>query len=140
MSYQVKILNHPADLKLKIKASSPEELFKGAIEGMASIINTNNNKIRKPSSFTLQQDIHLSAFSQEQLLIDFVNQVLALSDIYNAVFPFCQIKTLNDNTLEATIFGYLVSEFNTEIKAATYHKVKIKQKGDTFEVIITFDL
>jgi len=138
MSYKLKILNHPADLRIEVSASSLEELFKGAIEGMASLLYQKNSFLKEQCSF--KKDINVKSNSLEQLMVDTLNEVLALSDINNAIFPFCEIKEFKDNSLKASLFGVKIERFDLEIKAATYYDLKIKKNDKNFSATITFDI
>ncbi len=137
MAYHWTVLTHPADLKLKIVAQTKAELFEGALEGMAHILT----KEPFPASFPLQQELNLSSVSLATLLVDFLNEVLAQSEIERAIFPHLQIKNLTDTQLQAQIFGFKIKQFQTQIKAVTYHQVKITQDSQgKLKIIILFDL
>ena len=137
MSYKYKILPHPADIKLEIMASCKEDLFKGALEGMAYIIQPD---VSKKSSLEKEQ-IEIHSLDINTLLIDFLNDVLAKSDIYNCIFDRIKIQKLTSNSIKGVIEGKNVEEFSKEIKAATYHELNITQdkKGD-WKAIILFDI
>jgi len=137
MVYHWTVLTHPADLKLKIVAQTKAELFEGALEAMAHVLT----KEPFPSSFSLQQELNLSSVNLATLLVDFLNEVLAQSEIEQAVFPRLQIKHLTDTQLQAQIFGFKIEQFQTQIKAVTYHQVNITQNSQgKLEIIILFDL
>ncbi|MGB9763059.1 MAG: archease [Minisyncoccia bacterium] len=140
MSYQLKILNHPADLRIEVEASSLEELFQGAIELMASLLYKRVNELVKKKKLSLEKDINIEANSLEQLMVDSLNEVLSLSDINNAIFPHCEINDLKDNKLKARILGIKVKRFDLEIKAATYYGLKIETNNRQYKAIITFDI
>jgi len=48
---------------------------------------------------------------------------------------------ISEKLLEAQIFGLLVDHFDEDVKAVTYHDVKITQnKRGIFEVTLTLDI
>jgi len=102
MVYHWTVLTHPADLKLKIVAQTKAELFEGALEAMAHVLT----KEPFPSSFSLQQELNLSSVNLATLLVDFLNEVLAQSEIEQAVFPRLQIKHLTDTQLQDSNFWF----------------------------------
>ena len=74
-------------------------------------------------------------------MIDFLNKILTLSDIERAVFPVATIQKLTDNKIEAEITGYPIERFDKEIKAVTYHQLKIeKTKEKMLKTTILFDI
>jgi len=66
------------------------------------------------------------------LLIDFLNDVLAKSDIYNCIFDKIKIQKLTGNSIKGVIEGKNVEEFS---------ELNITQdkKGD-WKAIILFDI
>ena len=154
MAYQYKVLSHPADIRLEIIASCKEDLFQGALEGMAYILQPD---ISKKSSLKKEQ-IEIHSLDINALLVDFLSEVLAKSDIYNCIFDKVKIEKLTDNYFEqgekqgsgvkrigsyikGRIEGKNVEEFSKEIKAVTYHQLNIIQdKNGDWKVIILFDI
>lgn len=137
MSYQYKNLPHPADIRLEVTASCKEDIFRGALEGMAHIIQPDISK-RKSQK---KEQIKIHSLDLNTLLVDFLNEILAKSDIYNCIFDKIKIKELADNCIEGTIEGGKVEKFSQEIKAATYHKLDIFQdKKDIWKAVILFDI
>jgi len=137
MSYQFSILEHPADIKLKILASTKEDLFKGALEGMASIIADSQDITKEP----IEKTIEIFSLEENTLLIDFLSEVLTQTDICNSVFLEIEIKELTNQKIAGKIKGWKVKRFKEEIKAVTYHGVNIiKNKQGFWEAIILFDV
>lgn len=137
MSYKYKILPHPADIKLEITASSKEDIFRGALEGMAYIIQSD---ISKKDSLKKER-IEIHSMDINALLVDFLNEVLAKSDIHNSVFDNIKIEKLRDDCIKGIIEGRNVKEFSEEIKAVTHHELNINEdKNGDWKVIILFDV
>jgi len=137
MSYQYKNLPHPADIRLEVTASCKEDIFRGALEGMAHIIQPDISK-RKSQK---KEQIKIHSLDLNTLLVDFLNEILAKSDIYNCIFDKIKIKELADNCIEGTIEGGKVEKFSQEIKAATYHGLEIKEnKRGEYEATVLFDI
>jgi len=137
MSYKYKILPHPADIKLEITASSKEDIFRGALEGMAYIIQPNISK----NSNLRKEEIEVHSMDINALLVDFLNEVLAKSDIHNSIFDNIKIEKLTGSYIKGIIEGRNVKEFSEEIKAVTHHELNINQdKNGDWKVIILFDV
>ena len=137
MSYKYKVLPHLADIRLEITASCKEDIFRGALEGMAYIIQPNVSQ----KSVLKKEQIEIHSLDINALLVDFLNEVLAKSDIYNSVFDNIKIEKLADDCIKGIIEGRNVKEFSKEIKAATYHQLNIIQdKNSDWKVVILFDI
>jgi len=154
-SYSFKILPHPADVKLQITASTKEELFQGALAGMASIISSEAKNKVLPSrarqvlidaklsknAQIVKENIEVQSLDFNALLVDFLSEVLAKTDISHTVFNKLKIKKLTDNFLQTEIEGQKIDYFGQEIKAATHHGLEIKQdKSGNYGVTILFDI
>lgn len=136
MSYRYKVLPHPADIRLEITASCKKDIFRGALEGMAYIIQPNVSQ----KSISKEEQIEIHSMNINTLLVDFLNEVLAKSDIYNSVFDSIKIEKLTDNSIKGIIKGRNVKEFSKEIKAATYHGLEIKENQGEWVVVVLFDI
>ncbi len=135
MGYKYKILEHKADIRLKITASTIRELFQGALEGMTSIIKSEETE-REP----IEEKIEVSSLDINALLVDFLNQVLTLSDVYNAVFDKVEIEKLTKQEIQGKIKGQKVDKFKEEIKAVTYHNLAVEKKDGIWQATVLFDI
>lgn len=132
-----KILGHTADIRMKVEADSLPELFVAAIEGMNSIIKEKREERREKS----KKIIEIQSPDKTALLIDFMNEVLYLSQANKEIYNEVKFLEFSETALKAEIFGVKVEEFDEDIKAVTYHEAEIKknEKGN-FETIIVFDI
>ncbi len=135
--YQIKNLNHPADIKILIKGDSIKNLFIGSAIALAEILATEEN-IQKDQ--IVEKEVSLQSIDISSLLIDFLSQILAFSDIENAVFKEIEIIKLTENEIFAKIKGYRVKKFDKEIKAVTYYQSLIKKQGNLYTATILFDI
>lgn len=131
-----KILPHTADLCLKIFGKTKKELFSNAVRGMFLAIEPTYKK-GVPKAERL---VRISSKDTDALLIDFLSEVLYLSDIHDEAYNKIVIKRLNDKEIEAIIFGKSIKGFREEIKAVTYHGAHIKKMKAGWEVDIVFDV
>ncbi len=135
MKYE--ILEHKADIKIKVLGSSLEELFKNAAGVMAEILYKN----LKTKNLKLAKILITKSADREILLVDFLNDILGESQINQAVYPGVKFVEFRDNYLEAEIRGYPIKRFDEDIKAATYHDLNIRQnENGIWEAVILFDV
>jgi len=135
--YRYQILDHSADIKLKIEADSLKELFRGAAIALSEILAQEEDIDYKTK---IEEEISLRSYDYNVLLVDFLNEILALSDIKNSVFKEIIIKEISENEIFAIIKGYPIRRFNREIKAVTYHQLEIKKVNNLYQTIILFDI
>ncbi len=133
-----KLIAHTADIRLLVQANSHQELFLGALQGMASIISTAGYQT---SRSTVTQTIKVKSNDPTLLLIDFLSEILTLSHVLKAVFYSAIFTILTSNQLEALILGIPVVQFDEDIKAVTYHEAEIVQDNQgNLSTIIVFDI
>ena len=129
------ILEHTTDLRIRAFGKTKAELFLNMMWGMFSGAGA---KIK--SQRTTSRKIKIKSADEQSLLVDFLSEVLALSDINNEVYFEVRFKKLAETELEAEIFGQPVQKVDLEIKAVTYHGVESKKVGDHWEATVLFDI
>ena len=135
------LIEHTADIGIRVKAGDLKELFKNTALAMFDIIaekKRNTQYSIRNTQYTIQQ----KADDLEELFINWLNELLSLSATKDLIFSGFKIEKLGKNNLEATLFGDDIKNYkvNTEIKAATYHQLKIEQTVSGWEAEIIFDV
>jgi len=131
------ILEHKADLKIRAFWKTKEELFLNMLSGMSENMKP---ELQKPGEKT-KRKIKLSSFDFQALLVDFLSEILYLSQVNKEVFFEAKFKKFTDKEIEAGISGQKVERFGEDIKAVTHHNLEIKQTKDkTWEGTVLFDI
>lgn len=131
------LLEHTADIGIKIQGNNLEELFESGFYGVLSIVAK-----RRP----LESDskvVELTSPDKESMLVDFLNEILYLINGENWLPAKIVKLNIDENNLKSVISGEKFSStdiIKTEIKAATYHNINIKKNVDTWETNVVFDL
>ncbi|MBC7073871.1 archease [Candidatus Parcubacteria bacterium] len=135
MKYQ--ILEHTADLKIKVFGKTKEELFENAMIGMLE--SAKYEPI--DDSEQLTTEIKISSLDLPSLLVDFLSEVLYLVETKKEVYQKVKFKKFSKRRLEALLFGKKLKRMGVHIKGVTYHDLKIKKRKDKiFEAEILFDI
>ena len=131
------ILEHKADLKIKVLGKNKEELFENAMIGMFEGANyepTTNDK-------QLTTKIKISSIDLPSLLIDFLNEVLYFCETKKEIYQKVNFKKFSQNEIEGTLIGKKLKRMGVHIKAATYHNLEIKKnKAGFWQAVILFDI
>ena len=137
--YEVITLSHTADIQLKIRANSLEELFLACLEVMGNILKI--DFCSSATSFKLSRYLEINAPDTTVLLIDFLSEVLTLSHAEKIIFCKLKMTHLDDFNLKAFVYGVKVDSFDEDIKAVTYHEAEVKQlEGGQWQTHIIFDI
>ncbi|KYK33604.1 MAG: archease [Thermoplasmatales archaeon SG8-52-3] len=133
------LIDHTADVGVKAYGKTISEAFENAAKGMFDII-TDSSEIENIGQYIIE----LEAPDLEQLLVDFLSDLLFLNSAKNLVFGFFKVELdEKNNKLAAKIFGekFNISKHKAgaEIKAVTYHMLEVKNKKP-FHVQVLFDI
>lgn len=139
MAHSKKILGHTADLRMKLRAETLPGLFEMALEGLNQLLT--GGPVKKSAVQELTDRIELESPDTTALLIDFLSEVLTLSQVNKAVYFELEIEKMTDCRLSGMIHGYPVDGFEEDVKAVTYHEaeVRVNEEGD-WETVIIFDI
>ena len=131
-----KILEHKADLKLKIVGKNKKELFENAMIGMFEA-----GKYQAESdSVLVQREISINSPELDLLLADFLSEVLYLTETKKEIYFKVNFREFSSNHLEAILQGKKLKNMGI-IKAVTYHNLKITQRQNGYlEAEILFDI
>jgi len=131
------ILEHAADLKIKVWGKDLPELFKNAAFAMFAAATGKQLKIE---NLKLKiKKLEVSGTDYESLLVNFLNELLYLSDVNNRGYQVLDLEIRN-LALKAKLSTYPLPPLEVEIKGATYHDLKIKKLDKKYETVIVFDI
>ena len=132
------IIDHTADVGIVSYGSTLKETFANMAYGMFSLIS-DLEKVGEE----LCHEVEVDAPDQEALLVCWLNELLYLYSVENVIFKRFEIESLEEESLQAKVYGEKIDfskhEILTEIKAATYHELKLK-KGNGFRAQVIFDM
>lgn len=135
MKKRYEIIEHKADLKIRVWAKNLPELFENAMIGMFE--GAGYKKI--PKSQKRKIKIEIKSPDLFSLLVDFLSELIYLSETKKLVFYKATFEKLDEKNLKGVLFAKPLQEIETQIKGVTYHNLEIK-KNDFWQAIILFDV
>ncbi len=129
---------HTADIGIEAYGSTLEGAFENAARGMFSII-TDGSSIDSRE----KREVKLPVDSdEEQLLVDWLSELLYISDVKGLVFGDFKVNIGDELTGEAWGEKYDRSKhgYGAEVKAVTYHMLQIKRNKKGFYIKVLFDV
>ncbi|NIS75459.1 MAG: hypothetical protein GTO08_09305 [Deltaproteobacteria bacterium] len=135
-----RMLPHTADIMIMVEGASLDDLFKRAGESLASIV-LDRRRIRKRS----KQQAVLKGSGPEELLFHFLRWIHFLIFAENFLVRRAEGKIdTAGNTFRAVAWGESFEEgrhiFKTEVKAVTYHNLRIERRGEGYRAIFIIDV
>ena len=132
-------LDHTADVAVRVYGANLEELFANAAFSMFDIIADLEGLTRSTSI-----DVSLEAQDPEELLVKWLDELLFHFYTKWIIFFEFEILEIDERRIAARAHGRHVGEnrnrLTTEIKAATYHNLKIQREAGRYSVEIIFDV
>jgi SHS2 domain-containing protein len=129
------VIDHTADIGLKITGSSMQDLFLEAARALVIEIGADSASSEKTVM------IAANGYDYEDLLVIFLNELLFEIQTRDfRVSGFDMIRLLK-TSIRVTVKGiYGGKPLKNNIKAATYHNLSIARKPDIYETTIIFDV
>jgi SHS2 domain-containing protein len=125
---------HTADWELEVWAPDLPGLLEQAARGMYQLAGTRFKQGRR-----LQRDFELPISDEENLIVDFLSELLFLAEDEGVAFDEYSLEIVQD-TLRVELTGAPIDSMDKEIKAVTYHKLDVRLTELGVQVNIIFDV
>ena len=137
MSPGYEILEHTADIGIHAWGPTLPHVFEQAAWGLAEILGA-----RASVPIEAAQTTEITAADREALLVAFLNELILLHESEEAVFIDIGFPWFSETGLTAEVcYGLLEGEaVSTGVKAATYHRLQIRETDDGFEAQVYLDV
>ncbi|MFZ0450222.1 MAG: archease [Desulfatiglandaceae bacterium] len=134
------IIDHTADLGLKVRGETLEKLFENAAGCMIRLA------VKIPNSRPTETlEVHVSGSDLEDLLVRWLGEILYYFEGEKKIATKTRITSISPQHLDATLqiirYDPALHELLSEIKAVTYHQIRVSQKEDrVWKARVIFDL
>jgi SHS2 domain-containing protein len=136
-------IEHTADIGIVVVGATAEDVFANAAFGMLSIIY-----YRLPQQGQSKRSVDLVESNLPDLLVRWLSEINYLLTVHNFLpvnILQLQIKEINQTyQLQALITGsdskLQQNEIRTEIKAVTYHQLRLDRNEQGYSTRIIFDI
>ncbi|MBE0477658.1 archease [Candidatus Aerophobetes bacterium] len=132
-------INHTADLGIKVRGKNLSELFANAAYALFDII-LDISRVKPAQS----RKIKIPGGEIEDIFFEWMRELLSKFNIDALALKEFTINKLDKTGLEAIVKGEQVDasrhNLKTEIKAVTYHGLKIQKNNKLWEVQVIFDI
>ena len=133
------VIDHTADIGIVAYGADIKQVFANAALGLFNLMADLDD-----FEEGLQRDLELSAEDVEVLLIEWLNELIYIFDVEHIIFKKFEIEKLTSTEVKARCFGEKMKpgqhKLKREIKAATYHMLRISKVDGTYKVQVIFDI
>jgi SHS2 domain-containing protein len=131
--------DHTADLGLRVRAPDLNTLFAEAAEALFSAVVEDPSAVRP----LRQLDVRLEGQDREYLLFDWLKELLYHFDAEHMLFSRFEVR-VSEGGLEGRAWGEPLDrsrhELSHEVKAITYHGLRVGQTADGWEAEVIVDI
>lgn len=130
-------LPHTADIRMRVTAPALPELFRDALRGLMAVLQP-----RTEGADRVQRTIAVESADRTALLVDFLNEALALALTNRESYEDVAIVELDAGRaiLRATLDGRRASGFGDDVKAVTYHEANLVHGAGGWQTLVVFDI
>lgn len=140
MEKKYEIIDHTADIGIRVKGSSLEELFLHAAEAMFDILAQPKRSLLPAISYP----VTVEADSVDQLLVRWLQELHLAFDMRRLVLTHFWIDEVSPTSVmgggKGMKFDDTRHRAGTQIKAVTYHRLKVEKQGDEWLAEVIFDI
>lgn len=129
-------LDHTADLALRVRGEGLGALFVHAAQGMFHLMRCEVVE----GAESVSRHISLEAPDLETLLVEWLNELLYVSESNGECYEQFRVRYLDRNNVRADIIGRPYRVLARNIKAATYSNLHVTETAEGYEATITFDV
>ncbi len=130
---------HPADIGLRVRGQSLQELFENAARGMIELML---DPARVGQRRTL--DIEVEGDDPESMLVAWLGEILYAFDADRFSPARVEVRSVEGGRARGRIWGEEFVDWRHDvrnvIKAVTWHNLKVEKRGGSYEVSIIFDV
>jgi len=131
------ILQHTADVRLRVTASSLEELFADALQGLMAVMGT---PVGAHSVRPETEELDLDSIDLTALLVDFLNEALVRALVGRRCFTGASFASLGETHLSATLTSVPAASFDEDVKAVTHHEAEVRRSGEGWTTMLVLDI
>ena len=129
------VVEHTADIALRVYGGTLEELFANAATGMFAQMVTLDRVVP-----ALQRRVVVEGDDNEALLVAWLSELLYLRDVHGEAYSRFQVCFVAPEHLEGVAEGSVWTAFDRPVKAVTFHGLKVEQDRGSWQATIVFDV
>ena len=127
-------VDHIADLAIRVWGQDFYTILARAAEGLYTIMG-----VMYDTTSQSEKEIIFENLNLENLLVDFLNEILYLGENNHLFLDSMRFVERND-AIVVKAKTHMIQHIEREIKAVTYHELEIIENEKGLETTITFDI
>lgn len=127
--------DHTGDVRLRVESPTLAGLFEEAALALSELM------LEEPAgALDAEEKVVLRAPDVVALLVDWLNELVFLSETRKLVYTEARVSRVSDTELEATVRGLSPAAIRTAVKAATLHGATVEKSLHGYTTTIVLDV
>jgi len=139
MTADYELFDHTADVGVRVRGSSLEEVFETAARALFEV-QVDLSDVQAVE----KREVSVEAGDLEQGLVRWLQRMLYILDVDGLVFSRFEVEEVTDTSVKGSVWGEELDEDRHElkgaIKAVTYHGLEIEETEDGWRAQVLFDV
>ena len=133
------LIDHTADLGVRVRASGLRELFEEAAAALFDLI-TNRGRV----TGAVERALAVQGRDRPDLMVNWLRELLYLWNGNQLLVARTRVEALDETRLAARVWTAAYDprrhELRHEIKAVTYHGITVRPADEGWEAVVIFDV
>ena len=138
------ILEHPADVGLRICGRTLSELFANAAHGLMALAlrSEDGSRTQTPTQAAEHVPVTAHGIDLEDLMVNWLSEILYRIDSERWIFSDFSVSRVSDTMAEGEAVGahHDLAARVVPVKAVTYHQLSVCQTPNGWEAVVYFDI
>ncbi len=135
------LFDHTGDIGFEVRAESRESLHAEAARALFDVIVDDLRTVRAEHALPVRVE---GAVDPEDLLVRFLSELLFLHDARGWLFAAAAVDAIGEDRIEARGLGEPLDprrhRIARQVKAVTYHGLRVAREGNTWSARVVLDL
>ena len=131
-----RFVEHTGELELRVEAPTLAALLEEGARALAEVMAEDASG---PPTASLER-VEVAASDREALLVAFLNELVYRGEVNKCVYHEARVDRADDRRVEATLRGRTPSSPRTAVKAATWHRLRVRQTPAGLEATVVLDV
>jgi protein archease len=128
-------IDHTADWAIRVTAPSAADLFRRSALGLYHLAG-----MRLASRSRRAHQLQVEGVDWESVLVAWLNELLFLKEQRNEAFPEIEVVAVDQRHLDVLLRGGHVAAWTRDIKAVTFHNLRVVTGPDVWQATLVFDV
>lgn len=131
-----RFVEHTGELELRLEAPTLAALLEEGARALAEVMaeDASGPPTEPP------ERVEVSASDRESLLVSWLNELVYRGEVSKCVYRDVHVEHADDRHVEATLRGRTPSSPRTAVKAATWHRLRVRETATGLEATLVLDV